>query len=65
VISDFATVNGAIIGEGVHIGKNAYIPKRCIIGDHAEIRDDVSLVEGTTICPAREVSESVLISNSV
>ena len=65
VISDFATIDGTIIGEGVHVGKNAYIPKGCIIGDHAEIRDDVSLAKGTSICPAKEVSESVLMTNSV
>jgi len=61
-ISDFSSLNGAIIGEGVTIGKRAKIEENCIIGDHARIRDNISLAKGVHICPADEVSKSVLTS---
>jgi mannose-1-phosphate guanylyltransferase len=65
LISDFSTINGAIVGEGVTIGERARIEKGCIIGDHARIRDNVSLAEGISVCPANEVSKSVLTPNRV
>jgi mannose-1-phosphate guanylyltransferase len=60
VISDFSSVDSAIIGEGVTIGKRVKISKGCIIGDYAKIRDDVSLAKGVQVCPANQVSKSVL-----
>lgn len=60
VISDFVSMDGAIIGEGVFIGKGVKIGKGCILGDHVKIKDDISLEERVLICPAKEVSESVL-----
>ena len=63
-ISHFASIDGAIIGEGASIGRKTTITKGCIIGDHAKIKDKVTLAKGTTICPATEVSESVLTPNS-
>jgi len=60
VISDFASINKAIIGEGVFIGKRVKIGSGCMIGDHAKIKANVSLAKGVSICPAKEVSESVL-----
>ena len=60
VISDFVSMDGAIIGEGVFIGKRVKIGKGCILGDHVKIKDYVSLAERVSICPAKEVSESVL-----
>ncbi|HEY4675308.1 MAG TPA: NDP-sugar synthase [Candidatus Bathyarchaeia archaeon] len=59
VIQDFSFIDDSIIGEEVSIGKKARM-KKCIIGDHARIRDNVVIVEGVTVCPAKEVSESVL-----
>jgi len=56
-ISDFAEVHNAIIGEGVYIGKKVHIRKGCMVGDHARIKDGVSLAAGTSICPAEEVVE--------
>jgi mannose-1-phosphate guanylyltransferase len=64
-ISDFSSINSAIIGEGVFIGKKTKIEKGCIIGDHARIRDGVSLAEGISVCPANEVSQSVLTPHHV
>lgn len=62
-ISDFCIINGAIIGENVNIGKRVKISRGCIIGDHAKIKENVSLAEEVSICPAHEVSKSVLTSN--
>jgi len=60
VISDFVSMDGAIIGESVFIGKRVKIGKGCILGDHVKIKDDTSLAERVSICPAKEISESVL-----
>jgi mannose-1-phosphate guanylyltransferase len=57
-IGDFVIVNGAIIGEGARIGKRVKINNGCIIGDHAKIKDNLTLSGKTTICPAKEVSEN-------
>jgi mannose-1-phosphate guanylyltransferase len=65
VISDFASMDEAIIGEGVFIGRRVKIGKGCILGDHVKIKDDVSLAERVSICPAKEISESVLTSKSI
>jgi mannose-1-phosphate guanylyltransferase len=65
VISDSSTINGAIVGEGVTIGERAIIEKGCIIGDHAKIKHDVSLAEGISVCPANEVSKSVLTPSRI
>jgi mannose-1-phosphate guanylyltransferase len=59
-ISSSSTLKGAIVGDGVVIGKGVKIGKGCIIGDHARINNNVKLAEGVSICPAKEVSESVL-----
>lgn len=60
VISDFSSVNGAIIGENVVIGKGVKIGEGCVLGDHVKVKDNVRLVKGVSICPAKEIPESVL-----
>jgi len=65
VVSDSAYVTGAIIGEGVFIGKAVKIAKGCIIGDHVTIKDKTSLTERVSVCPAKEISESVLTSTNI
>lgn len=60
VISDFASINGAIIGEGAIIGKRVKIGRECILGDYVKIKDNTSLASGVIICPSKEISESVL-----
>jgi len=60
VISDFSSINGAIIGENVIIGKSVKIGEKCILGDHVRIRDNILLAKEVSVCPAKEVSESVL-----
>lgn len=60
VISDFSSLKGAIIGEDAIIGKWVKIEDNCIVGDHAMINDNVTLTKGVTVCPQKEVTESVL-----
>jgi len=43
------------------IGSWVKIESGCLIGDHAMIRDNVTLTCGVTVCPWKEVAESVLI----
>ncbi len=64
-ISDFCSINGAIIGENVHVGKNVKIDEKCILGDHVRIRDNASLTKNVSICPAKEICESILTPKCV
>ncbi len=59
-IGDNTTLNGALVGEGARIGKRAKLSKGAIVGDQAKIRDGVHLSEGSSVCPAKEVTENVL-----
>jgi len=65
VISDFSSVNGAIIGENVVIGKGVKIGEGCVLGDHVKVKDNVRLVKGVSICPAKEIPESVLTPRNI
>lgn len=58
-ILDNAVIDGSVIGENVKIGRNVKISEKCIIGDYAVIGDNVFLGEGVSICPAKEVLESI------
>ena len=60
IISDFTSIRGAIIGESAIIGKWVKIEDECIVGDHAMIQDKITLTRGVTVCPSKEVSESIL-----
>lgn len=60
IVSDFTSIKGAIIGEGAILGKWVKIEDGCIVGDYAMIRDNVTFTQGVTVCPSKEVSESVL-----
>jgi mannose-1-phosphate guanylyltransferase len=60
IISDFTSVKGAIIGEGAILGKWVKIEENCVLGDYAMIKDNVTLTQGVTVCPSKEVTESVL-----
>jgi mannose-1-phosphate guanylyltransferase len=58
-ILDSASVRGAIIGEGATIGRNAKIMEGCVIGDYVTINDNINIGRDTTVCPSKEVTESV------
>lgn len=60
IISDFTSIRSAIIGEAAMIGSLVKIESGCLIGDHATIRDNVTLTRGVTVCPWKEVAESML-----
>jgi NDP-sugar pyrophosphorylase family protein len=64
-IDDYASVRGAIIGEGATIGKRVKIPSGCIVADQAKIRDNVSLTCETSVCPAKEVTQNLLKSKII
>ena len=55
-----AVVNGAIVGEGAHVGKQVTLAKGCIVGDHAKIRDNLHLSAAAQVCPAKEVAENII-----
>ncbi len=60
LISDDSFINGAIIGENVVVGRGVKINGNCVIGDCAVIGNNVSLAEGVSICPAKEIYQDVL-----
>ncbi len=64
-IGDHTIVDGAIIGEGAVIGKNAKINKGCIVADQVKIRDNVVLTKDSAVCPAKEISETILKRNII
>ncbi len=64
-IDDYASINGAIIGEAAEIGKKVKITQGCIVADQAKIRDNISLTDGTAVCPAKEVSGNILKSKII
>jgi len=64
-IGDNTIVNGAVIGEGTSIGKNVQVNNGCIVADHVKIRDNVNLFEYLSVCPAKEVSETILKRNII
>ena len=65
VVSDSATIDGAIIGVNVFIGKNATINKGCILGDHTKIDNNVTLAENVSVCPAKEIHEDIRTTQNV
>jgi mannose-1-phosphate guanylyltransferase len=64
-ISDFSSIRGGVIGENSFIGRWVKIEDECIIGDYALINDNVTLTRGVTVCPFKEVRESVLTSRKL
>jgi len=58
-VLDASHVEGAIIGEKALIGREARVGSNCLIGDHVVIHDGVRLTKGVTVCPYKEVTESV------
>ncbi|MCL2643039.1 MAG: NDP-sugar synthase [Candidatus Bathyarchaeota archaeon] len=64
-IGDNTKINGAIIGENAIIGKNVQINNGCIIADQAKIKDNINLTNEFAVCPAKEVSETILKRNVI
>jgi mannose-1-phosphate guanylyltransferase len=59
-IGDNTIINGAIVGENAIIGKNVQINTGCIIADQAKIKDNLNLTKELAVCPAKEISETIL-----
>ena len=57
-IADGAILNGAIVGEGAKIGKDVKLPKGCVVGDLAKVKDSIHMHDGQVVCPAKEVTET-------
>ncbi|MGD6934727.1 MAG: sugar phosphate nucleotidyltransferase [Candidatus Bathyarchaeia archaeon] len=64
-ICDNTVVDGAIVGEGAIIGKNAQINNGCIVADQVKIKDNISLTKDSAVCPAKEISETILKRNII
>jgi mannose-1-phosphate guanylyltransferase len=65
-ICDNAVIDGAVVGEGALIGKNAQINNGCcIVADQVKIKDGVSLTRDSAVCPAKEISETILKRNII
>lgn len=58
-IGDSCVIDGVIIGEAAHIGKQVTATRGCIVGDHAKIRDNLRLSGACSVCPAKEVAENI------
>jgi len=64
-ISDSCSIETAIIGDSVIIGKGVKIMQGCILADHVKVKDNVTLSAGVTVCPAKEIEESVLTPKNI
>jgi mannose-1-phosphate guanylyltransferase len=60
LIDNFSSLRSAIIGEGAMIGKWVKIEEQTIVGDHAEIHDNLTVTKFTMVCPSKEVETSIL-----
>ncbi|MCL2172812.1 MAG: NDP-sugar synthase [Candidatus Bathyarchaeota archaeon] len=64
-IGDNTIIKGAIIGEDAVIGKNVQVNIGCIIADQAKIKDNLNLTKELSVCPAKEISETILKRNII
>jgi mannose-1-phosphate guanylyltransferase len=64
-ICDNVTIDGAVVGEGAVIGRNARISNGCIIADQVKIKENVNLTNASAVCPAKEISETILKRNII
>ncbi|MEM3695267.1 MAG: NDP-sugar synthase [Candidatus Bathyarchaeia archaeon] len=64
-VSDYASIDNAIIGEHVVIGMKAKIGGGCILADGVKVRDGVSLVRNILVCPAKEVTDNTTICKCI
>jgi mannose-1-phosphate guanylyltransferase len=59
-VDSYSSINGAIVGEGAVVGQWVKIENNCILGDYAVISDNVTFTKGVSVCPSKEVGESIL-----
>ncbi len=59
-IGDYTSVKNAIIGENAILERWVKIESGSLVGDYSVIHDGVTITDGVSICPSKEVSESIL-----
>jgi NDP-sugar pyrophosphorylase family protein len=59
-IGDYSSIRNAIIGENASIERWVKIESGSLIGDYAIISDSVTITQGVSICPSKNVTESIL-----
>jgi mannose-1-phosphate guanylyltransferase len=65
IIGDYTSISNAIIGENTIIDKWVKIESGSLIGDYTMIEEGVTITEGVSICPSKNVRESILIPSQV
>lgn len=65
MIGDYTSISNAIIGENTITEKWVKIESGSLIGDYAVIEEGVTITEGVSICPSKNVRESILIPSQV
>jgi mannose-1-phosphate guanylyltransferase len=65
IIGDYTSISNAIIGENTIIEKWVKIESGSLIGDYTVIEEGVTITEGVSICPSKNVRESILIPSQV
>jgi mannose-1-phosphate guanylyltransferase len=60
VIGDHSSIRNAIIGENTIIERWVKIESGSLVGDYAVIDESVTITEGVSICPSKNVRESIL-----
>ena len=63
MINDYSSVENAIIGESVTLGRRVTIESHCLIGDMAIIEDGLTLAQHVSVCPSKIVKQSILTSH--
>ncbi len=59
-IGDYTSIRNAMIGENAVLSRWVKVESGSLIGDYAIINDGVTITQGVTICPSKQVSESIL-----
>jgi len=59
-IGDYSSVKNAIIGENAILERWVKVESGSLVGDYSVIRDGVTITDGVSICPSKEVTESIL-----
>jgi NDP-sugar pyrophosphorylase family protein len=64
-IEDYSSVKSAILGENSVLERWVKVESGSLIGDYAQIKDDVTITEGVSICPSKTIEESILVPKQV
>ena len=58
-------IKNSVLGEKVFLGKNVKVGKGCIIGDCVVLADNIKIAKKVTVCPYKEVEDSILKPKNV